>query len=161
LFGFKKKVPVVELNAIANGQLLPITQVADQVFSQKMMGDGYAIEPTDGVIKAPAAGEIMTVADTKHAIMMTTTDGLELLFHLGLDTVELQGAPFVLNVKVGDQVAAGDSLVTMDLAAVKAAGKATTVMMVVTNMDQVATMDVEPTKTVTTADVVAKVTLNK
>lgn len=161
MFGFKKKVPVVELNAIANGQLLPITQVADQVFSQKMMGDGYAIEPTDGVIKAPAAGEIMTVADTKHAIMMTTTDGLELLFHLGLDTVELQGAPFVINVKVGDQVAAGDSLVTMDLAAVKAAGKATTVMMVVTNMDQVAAMDVEPTKMVTTMDVVARVTLNK
>lgn len=161
MFGFKKKAQVVELNAIANGQLLPITQVADEVFSQKMMGDGYAIEPTDGEIKAPAAGEIMTVADTKHAIMMTTTDGLELLFHLGLDTVELQGAPFVLNVKVGDQVAAGDSLVTMDLAAVKAAGKATTVMMVVTNMDQVAAMDVEPTKTVTTTDVVAKVTLNK
>ena len=159
MFGFKKKAKVVELRAIANGQLLPITQVADEVFSQKMMGDGYAIEPTDGVIKAPAAGEIKTIAETKHAIMMTTTDGLELLFHLGLDTVELQGSPFELSVKVGDQVNAGDPLITMDLEAVKAAAKATTVMVVVTNMDQVATVDVESAKAVTTTDVVARVTL--
>ncbi len=94
MFGFKKKSKSVKLNAIASGQLISITAVADDVFAQKMMGDGFAVEPNDGEITAPAAGKIESIADTKHAIMMTTTDGLEIMLHLGLDTVELKGAPF-------------------------------------------------------------------
>ncbi|WP_318764752.1 PTS sugar transporter subunit IIA [Lactiplantibacillus carotarum] len=136
---------------------MPITAVADQVFSQKMMGDGFAIEPTDGTITAPADGEIKTVADTKHAVMMTTTDGLELMLHLGLDTVELKGAPFEVLVKVGDHVRAGQPLVTMNLDAVKAAGKGTTVMMVITNMDEVISINIVTPTTVTTESVVAEI----
>ncbi len=159
MFGFKKKQSTISLRAIANGQLMPITAVADQVFSQKMMGDGFAIEPTDGTITAPADGEIKTVADTKHAVMMTTTDGLELMLHLGLDTVELKGAPFEVLVKVGDHVTAGQPLVTMNLDAVKAAGKGTTVMMVVTNMDQVKTLNVTAPEAVSVASTAATVIL--
>ncbi|MFC6295912.1 PTS glucose transporter subunit IIA [Lactiplantibacillus daoliensis] len=157
MFGFKKKTKVETLGAIATGQLIPITQVADQVFSQKMMGDGVAIEPSNGQIVAPAAGEITMVAETKHAIMMTTGTGLEIMLHLGLDTVELNGAPFTVRVKVGDQVSAGAPLATMDLAAVKAAGKGTTVMTVITNMDAVDRLTVEAAQTVQAGNEVVKV----
>ncbi|WP_137625979.1 PTS sugar transporter subunit IIA [Lactiplantibacillus pingfangensis] len=159
MFGFKKKVKHETLGAIASGQLMAITAVADQVFSQKMMGDGVAIEPTADQIVAPADGEITMIADTKHAIMMTTTEGLELMLHLGLDTVELQGKPFTVAVKVGDHVEAGAPLATMDLAAVKAAGKGTTVMTVVTNMDLVEQVDKVPDQAVQTGATVATVTL--
>jgi len=159
MFGFKKKVKHETLGAIASGQLMAITAVADQVFSQKMMGDGVAIEPTADQIVAPADGEITMIADTKHAIMMTTTEGLELMLHLGLDTVELQGKPFTVAVKVGDHVEAGTPLATMDLAVVKAAGKGTTVMTVVTNMDLVEQVDKVPDQAVQTGATVATVTL--
>jgi len=159
MFGFKKKVKHETLGAIASGQLMAITAVADQVFSQKMMGDGVAIEPTADQIVAPADGEITMIADTKHAIMMTTTEGLELMLHLGLDTVELQGKPFTVAVKVGDHVEAGAPLATMDLAAVKAAGKGTTVMTVVTNMDLVEQVDKVPDQAVQAGTTVATVTL--
>ncbi|RRK10173.1 PTS glucose transporter subunit IIA [Lactiplantibacillus garii] len=159
MFGFKKKQTAVALKAIANGQLMPITAVADEVFSQKMMGDGFAIEPTTGTITAPADGEIKTIADTKHAVMLTTPDGLELMLHLGLDTVELKGAPFDVKVQVGERVTAGQPLVQMDLAAVKAAGKQTTVIMVITNMDHVDQLTVTAPTTVTPADDAATVTV--
>lgn len=157
MFGFKKKIKTETLGAIATGQLIPITQVADQVFSQKMMGDGVAIEPSNGQIVAPAAGEVTMVAETKHAIMMITNTGLEIMLHLGLDTVALNGAPFTVTVKVGDQVSAGAPLATMDLAAVKAAGKGTTVMTVITNMDAVDRLTVETAQTVQAGNEVAKV----
>lgn len=159
MFGFKKKAKVAMLGAIATGKLMPLTKVADQVFSQKMMGDGVAIEPTASQIVAPAAGEITMVADTKHAIMLTTEDGLELMLHLGLDTVELNGTPFTVSVKVGDQVTAGQPIATMDLAAVKAAGKGITVMTVITNMDLVEQVTVEPVQAVQAGSEVAKVTV--
>lgn len=159
MFGFKKKVKHETLGAIASGQLMAITAVADQVFSQKMMGDGVAIEPTANQIVAPADGEITMIADTKHAIMMTTAEGLELMLHLGLDTVELQGKPFTVTVKVGDHVETGTPLATMDLAAVKAAGKGTTVMTVVTNMDLVEQVDKVPDQAVQAGTTVATVTL--
>lgn len=160
MFGFKKKQAPVTLAAPVSGQLMPITAVADQVFSQKMMGDGFAVAPSDGQIVAPADGEIKTVAETKHAVMLTTTSGLELMLHLGLDTVELKGAPFDVQVKVGDRVTTGQLLAKMDLAAVEAAGKPTTVITVITNMDQVKTLALTATTTVTGGASAAKVTLN-
>lgn len=160
LFGFKKKPVSLDLKAIASGKMVSITQVPDEVFAQKMMGDGFAIEPTQGTITAPADGEIKTLADTKHAVMMTTSDGLELLLHLGLDTVELDGKPFDALIKIGDKVKAGTPLVTMDLEAIRAAGKKATVITVVTNMDKVANIEVNSTENVTAMDTVAKITLS-
>jgi PTS system N-acetylglucosamine-specific IIC component len=93
-----------------------------------MMGDGFAIEPSDDMILAPVDGEITMVAATKHAIGITTPAGHEVLVHMGINTVELNGEPFDVKVQVGDTVKHGDSLATMDIAAVRAAGKLATTM---------------------------------
>lgn len=135
LFSRKKKELV--LNAIANGTILPLEQVADAVFSTKMMGDGYAINPTDGQIYAPVAGTISSIFPTKHALGITTDEGVELLLHLGLDTVELAGAPFTIHVEEGDTVTTDQLLVAIDLPVLTAANKAATCMVIITNMDHV------------------------
>lgn len=121
-----------------SGELEELTAVNDDVFSQKMVGDGYAVIPEDGKIVAPVDGTIVTVMATKHAITMTTTAGnLEILLHFGIDTVDLKGAPFEIKVKEGQTVKRGTVLAQMDIAAVKAAGKDPVVMTIVTNMDHV------------------------
>lgn len=124
----------VQLLSPIKGQLIPLSDVKDPVFSQGMMGKGFGVEPTSGQIVAPVSGRITMVASTLHAIGFATTDGLEVLIHLGIDTVELKdNPPFKLSVHVADEVKAGDKIGTMDLAAVKAAGKETTVILAVTN----------------------------
>jgi PTS system sucrose-specific IIC component len=133
----KKVAGAGTLVATATGKLMPMEQVNDDVFSKKMVGDGFAVEPTMGTIVAPSDGTIVSVADTKHAIMMTTPNGMELLLHLGLDTVEMGGKPFTVNVKAGDQVHAGQQIALMDVDAIKAAGKQATVITAVTNMSDV------------------------
>ena len=136
LFGKKKKsANVVAVYAPADGKVMPITEVKDDVFSTKMLGDGLAVKADNGEIFAPVAGEITTVFPTKHAIGITTEQGLEILIHLGLDTVELKGEPFETLIKVGDKVKAGDPIVKMDLAKIQAAGYDDTVIVVYTNMD--------------------------
>ena len=116
-----------------SGQVLPLENVADQVFSTKMMGDGFAIEPTDGKVVAPVDGEIAVAFPTGHAYGIVTKQGVEILLHLGIDTVELDGAGFEPQVKVGDKVKAGDTLALMDLEAIKAAGKPLTSMLIFTS----------------------------
>jgi glucose-specific phosphotransferase system IIBC component len=102
------------------GKMLPITDVPDFMFAEKLMGDGFAIEPTEGLITAPAAGEILNVFPTKHAIGMKTTMGTEILIHIGIDTVKLAGQGFEPLVKEGDQVSAGQPLLRADLSYIKA-----------------------------------------
>lgn len=140
MFKLFKKNHTEAIVAPASGQLIKIEDVSDDVFSQKMMGDGFAIEPMNKVIVAPVKGTISTVFPTKHAIGITTDEGLEVLVHMGLDTVELAGQPFEMLVAAGDQVDVGMPLANMDLSAVKAGGKGTTIVVVFTNMDKVATM---------------------
>lgn len=120
--------------SVANGELLNIEEVSDPTFAQKMIGDGYAVEPTDGEIVSPVSGEITTIFPTKHAMGIKTDNGLEVLVHMGLDTVELAGEPFDLHVSEGDKVEHGTPLATVDLDGIKAAGKQTTMLVVVTNM---------------------------
>lgn len=143
MFNFfkKKKATSTEVLAAVSGELMPITDVKDDVFSTKMLGDGFAIKPNDGNVYAPVSGEISTVFPTKHAIGIKTKEGLELLIHLGLDTVELKGAPFTTNVKQGDQVSAGDQLATMDLKQITDAGYDDSVIVVYTNMDLLKAVD--------------------
>lgn len=107
------------------GKLVPLGQVPDQVFSQKLLGDGFAIEPADGKVYAPLSGTLSVVFPTKHAYGIQTKDGIELLLHLGIDTVELQGAGFRSVVRQGDKVKQGDLLCEMDLQAIQQAGKHT------------------------------------
>lgn len=130
---FKKKDFTV--SAAADGELLPLTEVKDEVFSTKMLGDGFAIKPADGKIYAPIAGKITTVFPTKHAIGITAKNNLEILVHLGIDTVELKGKPFNVLVQEGDSVKQGAPLAEMDTAAITGANYDDTVIIVYTNMD--------------------------
>jgi PTS system D-glucosamine-specific IIC component len=100
------------------GKLLAITEVPDAVFSQKMMGDGFAVEPEEGKVYSPVSGKIVSVFPTKHAITMLADEGHELLIHFGMDTVALKGEGFTIHVKDGDHVGPEDLLMSVDLDAV-------------------------------------------
>lgn len=134
---FARKPKKLELHAIADGTIIPLQQVTDAVFSTKMMGDGFALNPSDSRIYSPVDGVISSIFPTKHALGITTKTGVELLLHLGLDTVELNGAPFTIHVQEGDPVTTDQLLVEIDLAALASANKEATCMVVVTNMDDI------------------------
>ena len=121
------------LYAPMEGDIIPLEEVSDPVFSEKMMGDGIAIMPTDGTVVAPAKGTIVQVAPTKHAIGIRTDDGAEILIHVGLDTVELAGDTFTVHVNVDDSVEVGQPLLTANLEQIHQAGKDTVTPMIVTN----------------------------
>ncbi|MGA3392134.1 N-acetylglucosamine-specific PTS transporter subunit IIBC [Lactiplantibacillus pentosus] len=148
-------VPVTTvLHAPATGQLMPISDVADETFAGKLLGDGYAVEREDGEIVAPVSGTVTSVFPTKHAIGLKTASGLEILLHMGINTVEMNGTPFTLHVVAGDELVAGRAVATVDLAAIKAAGKATTMMVVITNMDHVTNLTLNPKGHVTSGDLI-------
>lgn len=157
LFSRKK---VDEFVAPANGALIHLDKVSDPVFSQKLMGDGFAVDPTSDEIVAPIGGVIGTVFPTKHALMITSDYGLEVMLHLGIDTVELKGKPFEMFVKENDTVKAGQKLATMDLDQVKASNKSTSIMTIITNSDSVKEMGDFDEKTVSAGDQAIKVTVN-
>lgn len=121
------------------GQIIPITEVNDPVFSSKMMGEGFAVLPTDGAIQAPFNGTIKMIAPTKHAIGIITEDGLEVLLHIGIDTVELNGEPYDLTIKVGDTIQQGQIMGSVDLNMIVEKGKDTTVMVIITNSKEAIT----------------------
>lgn len=118
-----------------SGRVIPLEEVADGVFSEKMVGDGFAVEPADNQVYAPADCEVTTVFGTKHAIGLTTPEGCELLIHLGIDTVQLNGAPFTINIKEGDTLKKGDLIGSFDEKAILDAGYRTVTPVVVTNSD--------------------------
>ena len=118
-----------------SGRVIPLEEVADGVFSEKMVGDGFAVDPTDNQVYAPADCEVTTVFGTKHAIGLTTPEGCELLIHLGIDTVQLNGAPFTINIKEGDTLKKGDLIGSFDEKAILDAGYRTVTPVVVTNSD--------------------------
>ncbi|MFC6177379.1 glucose PTS transporter subunit IIA [Companilactobacillus huachuanensis] len=132
-----KNQTLISLVAPADGKLLTLEKVADPVFSQGLMGQGLAIEPTSGEIVAPVAGTITLVSETKHAFGIKTKEGADILVHLGIDTVELEGKPFQVKIKQGDIVTAGEAVVNMDLSAIEAAGKETTVILAITNSNDI------------------------
>ena len=115
------------------GEAIELNKVDDQVFSTGMLGKGMAIEPVDGKVVSPIAGTVTTVFPTKHAIGLTDDYGMEVLIHIGIDTVSLDGKPFTTKVAAGDRVAVGDVLVDVDLDQIKTAGLHTTTMLIITN----------------------------
>lgn len=129
---FKKHA--FSISAVCSGKLISITDVKDDVFSQKMLGDGYAIIPTEGKIYSPVDGKITTVFPTKHAIGITTSNNLEVLVHLGIDTVNLKGKPFEVLIKEGDKIKKGDYLANMDLNMITSENYDPTIIVVYTNM---------------------------
>ena len=134
-----------EVHSVADGQVINIEDVKDPVFSQKMMGDGFAVEPDNGRIVSPVAGKVTSVFPTKHALGLVTDNGLEVLVHIGLDTVSLEGKPFEVKVTEGQTVAAGDLLVEADLDAIREAGRETSTIVVFTNADAIKSVNVEHT----------------
>ena len=135
-----------------SGNVIPLEQVADGVFSEKMVGDGFAVEPTDNQVYAPADCEVMTVFGTKHAIGLTTTDGVELLIHLGIDTVQMNGAPFTIEVKEGDKLKKGDKIGSFDEKMIVEAGYRTVTPVVVTNSDAYTSFTLQKTGKVSAGD---------
>ena len=148
-----------KIETVADGEVIAISDVKDPVFSQKMMGDGFAVEPENGNIYSPVAGTITSIFPTKHALGLLTDNGLEVLVHIGLDTVSLEGKPFEVHVAEGQKVAAGDLLVTADLEAIKAAGRETSTVVVFTNAQAIKSVTVETFGKVAAKTVVAKVGL--
>lgn len=152
MFNFFKKAKKSEGTKVASpvtGDLIPLAEVNDDVFSQKMLGDGFAVNPSEGEVVSPISGTISTLFPTKHAIGVKTPEGLEVLIHLGLDTVELKGEPFDVQVAQGDSVKVGQKLADMDLKKITDSGLDDTVMVVYTNMDllkEVKDVDPKPVK---------------
>ena len=126
------------LSACLNGTVVPLADVKDEAFASGALGDGIAIEPTDGELVAPADGEISSTFETHHAVGMTTADGAELLMHIGIDTVKLGGKHFTYLVNEGDKVKKGQPLIRFDLEAIKAEGYPVTTPLIVCNTDDYA-----------------------
>ena len=122
-----------ELVAVADGKVLPISEVPDPVFAEKMMGEGFAIDPTSDVIVSPISGTLVQVADTLHAYGIQSDSGVEVLVHVGLDTVNLQGKGFEAKVKIGDAVKKGDPLVKIDREYLIANAPSIVIPVIVTN----------------------------
>ena len=148
-----------DVYSVADGQVVALEQVEDPVFAQKMMGDGFAVEPANGNIVSPVTGTVSSIFPTKHALGLVTDSGLEVLVHIGLDTVSLEGKPFTVHVSEGQKVAAGDLLVTADLDAIREAGRKTSTVVVFTNGDVLKSVKLEQTGSLAAKTAVAKVEL--
>lgn len=130
---FGKKTEEEVLTAPITGKIVQLEDVPDPVFSEKMMGDGLAIEPAEGVVVAPLDAKVLQVFPTKHAVGLQTDNGMEILIHIGLETVSLNGEGFESFVKEGDKVKKGDKLISFDLGIIKEKAKSTVTPVIITN----------------------------
>ncbi|MBE3591778.1 MAG: PTS glucose transporter subunit IIA [Thermoanaerobacter sp.] len=134
MFNIFKKKKYVDIYSPINGRLLKIEDVPDPVFSQKMVGDGVALEPKEGIVYSPVNGTIIQLFPTKHALGIKTEEGLEVLIHIGMDTVEMKGNGFESFVSEGEKVKVGDKLIKFDMELVKKEHPLTSPI-IITNMD--------------------------
>ena len=144
LGGNKNKQATEPLTVYApfGGNAIALEEIPDPVFSQGILGQGCGMEPAEETVCAPFNGTVTQVIDTKHAVGITSKDGLELLIHVGMDTVDMKGEGFTCHVKEGDSVKLGQKLITFSREAIKAAGHPTTTAVVVTNADDFAGIQV-------------------
>ncbi len=155
--GFFSKLfakPMDEIFAPLAGQAVPITQVPDPTFAEGMLGDGIAIIPTDGKVYAPCDATVDMMFSTGHAVSLIADFGAEILIHVGLETVSLEGKPFTIHAQNGQKVKKGELLMEADLAAIEAAGLQIITPVVVCNSSDYATVKPVTDKAVTNADVV-------
>lgn len=139
----KKRKKEIEILAPVSGELLNISDVPDEAFSQKMMGDGFAVKSYDGIVVSPVDAEVQLVFETKHAIGLKTETGLEILIHFGIDTVNLNGEGFDVLVKAGDKVKAGDELMKVDIEFIKANATSDIAPIVFTNLEEGKSIEVK------------------
>ena len=153
----ERTVSVEEITSPVNGTVVPTAEVADETFASEMLGTTVAVEPADGKIVAPCDGEVMNIFETGHAVCIATECGAELLIHIGIDTVSMEGKGFVKKVEDGAKVHKGDVLIEADLDEIRAAGHPATTMMILTNADDFSKVEKTAVGTVTTADLAMKI----
>lgn len=158
IFGGKSEQPAYTLVAPAKGKAVPLSEVNDPTFSEGILGKGAAVIPAEGKIYAPADGTVGMMFETKHAVSLTTEYGAEILVHVGLDTVELKGKYYEGHVKAGDNVKAGDLLISFDIDQVKAAGYDVITPVLVCNTDDYASVDAVTGNDVVPGDTIVKIT---
>lgn len=138
LFKKKEKVTDIVLTAPISGKMLALENVPDPVFAKKMMGDGIAVDPVNGKVVSPIDGKIIQVFPTKHAVGISTNNGVEILIHIGLDTVNLNGEGFTAHVNEGDQVKQGELLISFEIDLVREKAKSTVTPIIITNTEDMA-----------------------
>lgn len=136
-FGKGKEVAEEVFVAPLQGQLVPLSEVPDPVFAEKMMGEGVAIVPVEGRVVSPVVGEVVVVFPTKHAVGIRTASQLEVLIHIGLETVQMQGEGFTSYVQVGDRVSVGQPLIDFSLELVREKAKSIVTPIIITNSEKV------------------------
>lgn len=132
---FGNKETELSVTAPLTGKKVALEEVPDPVFSQKMMGEGIAVDPTEGMVVSPVEGTIVQVFPTKHAVGLETKSGVEVLIHIGLETVAMNGEGFEAFVAQGDKVKVGDQLISFDLELVREKAKSTITPIIITNSD--------------------------
>ncbi len=152
MFGLRKEKG--KIYATQDGKCVSLDKVPDPVFADKLLGDGVAIIPNSDIVKSPVNGTVEQVFDTLHAYSVKSDDGLEILVHIGLNTVELKGEGFNAQVKKGDKVKVGDTLCTADIDLIKSRGYELFTPIVITNMDEIKNCDCIQGKTVSGETVV-------
>ena len=160
LFAKAEKAPSFDGNKVyapLNGKTVPITIVPDPTFAEGLLGNGVAIVPTDGKVCSPVDGVVETMFDTGHAVCLKSTTGVEILIHVGLETVGLNGAPFTIHCNNGDKVRKGQLLLEADLNAIKAAGLSIITPVLVCNSDDYPTFETIIGKDVTNDDIIISV----
>lgn len=158
LFGkFKASEKSFVLNSYANGRIVPVGDIDDEVFSKGMLGEGTAIEPSDGHIYSPCCGKVSHIFETKHAINIISDFGGEILLHIGIDTVKLRGKGFEVKVKEGERVNKGDILCIFDIDVIKGAGLSTITPMVICNSSEYGSIEVLSESSVKVGTAVLKV----
>ncbi|MDE3283715.1 PTS glucose transporter subunit IIA [Lacticaseibacillus parahuelsenbergensis] len=158
MFGLFKKEKREVYVAPVTGRLMPLEDLKDGVFSEKMMGEGYVIVPEENIVYAPISGIISSVFPTKHAIGITSGTGLEVLVHMGIDTVEMDCTPFETRIAAGDEVKAGDELSTINTTEIKDSGRNPAILVVFTNMNKVKDFSTISAKQVVHGDPVTTLT---
>lgn len=141
---FRKKDELLVLYKPVKGKVIDISEVQDNMFSEKLMGDGIAIDPENNEVLAPCDGKVLLVPKTLHAVALEGSNGAEILIHIGIDTVELKGQGFTCHVNAGDMVKRGDKLISFDREFITGQGKPLITPVVITNADD---MGIEITKT--------------
>ncbi|GGB06061.1 PTS glucose transporter subunit IIA [Macrococcus hajekii] len=141
LFGKEEVNKNLEVVAPITGQYVAIENIPDPVFAQKMMGEGFGIEPSEGIVVAPIDGEVINVFPTKHAIGLKAANGVEVLIHVGLETVAMNGEGFTTKVNVGDKVSVGDELLEFDINLIKEKAASTISPVIITNGEVVESFD--------------------
>lgn len=153
-----KQKPEQSLHAVVDGQLVNVTKVHDEVFSARIMGDGYAIRPDESTeyceVYAPVSGIVTTVFPTKHAVGIRVDNGLDILVHFGIDTVEMEGRPFELFVAIDDKVTPDTKLAAINLTALRQAHKITDLIVVCTSAKEVERLSIDYDQAVTAQSVV-------